>query len=235
MLPILTLHSKELFERIGPVASVRLLYDRADRSEGVAFVIYEDHRDARQAVANFDGCNANGQPIRLTMMANSQNAGPSAKGSLLDRIERPPRSLLDRIEGGPEKRGDSRDGRTRRQRSDSPRRNRPTPSNIDRYVPGTGSRSPIRRRGTPRESGRRPGAGREGSGRGGNRSRAETGGRQVVGGRPRKTAEELDAEMADYWGKPDEAPAGNGASENAKPNGAGITAPVTDIDMDIIE
>ncbi|SMQ49306.1 unnamed protein product [Zymoseptoria tritici ST99CH_3D1] len=230
---------RELFERIGPVASVRLLYDRADRSQGTAFVIYEDPRDASDAVQQFDGQNANGQAIRMTLLP--AGPAPSApRGSLFDRIEKPPRSLFDRIDNGPDPRDDSR---RRRQRSDSPRRGGGgrVASDVDRYVPGGargGERSPIRRRGTPREGGRRPGARREESGtggrggRGGRRPRTDEQGHELVGGRPRKTAEELDAEMADYWGSKggDDAPAGNGeatAASNGANGGAG------DIDMDI--
>ncbi|KJY01886.1 hypothetical protein TI39_contig276g00004 [Zymoseptoria brevis] len=230
---------RELFERIGPVASVRLLYDRADRSQGTAFVIYEDPRDASDAVQQFDGQNANGQAIRMTLLPAGP-APPAPRGSLFDRIEKPPRSLFDRIDNGPDPRDDSR---RRRQRSDSPRRGGGgrAASDVDRYVPGGargGDRSPIRRRGTPREGGRRPGARREESGtggrggRGGRRPRTDEQGHELVGGRPRKTAEELDAEMADYWGSKggDDAPAGNGeaaAANNGANGGAG------DIDMDI--
>lgn len=154
---------------------------------------------------------------------------PSApKGSLFDRIEKPPRSLFERIEASRDDGGPRRGGR--RARSDSPRGGGTlAPPDVDRYVPGRASRSPIRRRGTPREGGRRPGQRREeggGGGRGGRRPRTDDEGRPLVGGRPRKTAEELDAEMADYFGGKGEAPAGNGAATN-EANGGG------DIDMDI--
>ena len=120
------------------MSSVRLLYDRMDRSEGTAFVTYSDPRDAKDAIADFNGCNANGQPIRITLLPTAPAAAAS-KGSLFDRVERPTRSLFDRIEGGPDSRDDSRDreedGRRRRNRSDSPRR-RPATEFVDRYVPG---------------------------------------------------------------------------------------------------
>lgn len=64
---------------------------------------------------------------------------------------------------------------------------------IDRYVPGgsgSRSRSPMRpRRGGGRRPGARRDAPRDQDNRGGQRS----------GGRPRKTQEELDAEMDDYF------------------------------------
>ncbi|KAK5695715.1 hypothetical protein LTR17_024439 [Elasticomyces elasticus] len=219
---------RSLFNRKGPLVSVKLLYDRQDRSEGTAFVTYEDPRDARDALKDYDGQNASGQPIRITLMptapaAISAPTGPKPGLSMFDRIQRPERSMFDRIDSRA-LRNDSRDdtiGR-RRERSDSPRRSKPAPEHIDRYVPGHSSRSPIRRRGTPREPGRRPGARREDGGRGGGRrgGRGDGEGRPT-GGRPRKTAEELDAEMADYWGNKSEEKS-NGAAA-AGQNGAAAT------------
>ena len=180
---------QERFARIGPVSSVRMLYDRHDRSQGVAFVTYEYEDDARQALKEFNGANAYGQPIRVEVAPPSGRA----QRNPFDNVERPARSLFDRIESRDEA-PSARGGGRRRNRSTSPRRN-----DVDRYVPRRGSHSPIRRRGTPREGGRRPGARREDSGRRGGR-RGDTEGRPAGGARPRKTAEELDAEMNDYWG-----------------------------------
>lgn len=224
---------QELFERIGPTVSVQLLYDRHDRSQGTAFVIYEDERDARDAVYKFDGQNANGQAIRVALVPSGPAGGPAGgpPRSLGDRISGPPpRSLFDRIE---DSRDDSREPRRRRNRSDSPRKTGglAPPSDVDRYIPGRASRSPIRRRGTPRGGGRRAGERREErGGRGPRKPRADDDGRPMVGGRPKKTAEELDAEMADYWGNKNN---GTGAdNDTADANGAngGGTG---DIDMDI--
>ena len=222
---------------------MKLLYDRTDRSQGTAFVTFADPRDARDAVRDYDGQNANGQPIKVSILPTAPAA--ASKGlSLFDRIERPPRSLFDRMEGGgaisrDDSREDNRRRRMGRDRSDSPRKGgRAAPDHVDRYVPGPRvSRSPIRRRGTPRESGRRPGAGREESGRGGRRPRTDDEGRPLIGGRPRKTAEELDAEMADYWGSkpPDDAPKSNGAA-NATTTKNDTSAPtVADGDIDMVE
>jgi THO complex subunit 4 len=226
---------QSLFERKGPVLSVKMLYDRMDRSTGTAFVTYDDSRDARDAIHDFDGQNANGQPIRITIVPSGPTGPPPPKagGSLFDRMEAPPRSLFDRIGGRDVDGRDEVVGRRRRQRSDSPRKSRPTPDGIDRYVPGrrATSRSPVRRRGTPRESGRRPGERRERGGRGGpRRARTDEDGRPLVQGRPRKTAEELDAEMADYWGGNNEGEAANG---NGGANGAAPAA-AADQDEDMV-
>lgn len=230
------------------------MYDRMDRSEGRAFVVFEDPRDARRAIADFDGQNANGQPIRLSLLPT----GPSAESrgpapSMFDRIQKPERSMFDRIErdrghgydSGDEVGAHRRMGGPpgRRERSDSPRKSRPALDGVDRYIPGgvRGSRSPGARRGTPREGGRRPGArhdeaGRGGRGGGGRRGgRTDEEGRPLVGGRPKKTANELDAEMEDYWGA--KAANGNGdaaAQEDGEAAGAASAiVPIDDIDMDV--
>lgn len=231
-----------------------------DRSQGTAFVTYADPRDARDAMREFDNANAKGQPIRITLLptgpADVPPRGRAPGGSLFDRVEQPGRSLFDRIESGPQGGDDGRAfndngrgrGRGRRdERSVSPRlpgdRLR-APESIDRYVPGQRSpRSPIRRRGgVPREPGRRPGMRGEGSGRGRGRGRTDDDARPAVGGRrPKKTAEELDAEMADYWGgKPEEASTTNGAAPAE--NGHSVSAPATtaaptfgDDDIDMVE
>ena len=53
----------------------------------------------------------------------------------------------------------------------------------------------------------------------------------MVGGRPRKTAEELDAEMEDYWG------GGKGQKETNAEDGAaaGQGGAVAEDDIDLIE
>ncbi len=63
----------------------------------------------------------------------------------------------------------------------------------------------------------------------------------MVNGRPRKTQEELDKEMEDYWGSRAEAPAAeNGAGNGVVQNGiAGVEQPaevvMDDGDIDMIE
>ncbi|KAI9904701.1 hypothetical protein N3K66_001230 [Trichothecium roseum] len=206
----------ELFTRIGPITKLALRYDRAGRSEGVAFVTYESDRDAREAIKQFDGANANGQPIRLTL------AGPARNP--FDSAVMPGRPLSERI-SAPGDKARSHSPERRYTRDDAARKG------IDRYIPGgdTGSRSPPRRRGEGRGGrGRRPGARREGNDR--------EGGRGEPRGNPRskKTQEELDAEMADYFGgngqestAPEAAaqPASNVAATEA------TAAQVADIDM----
>ncbi|KAF4455879.1 hypothetical protein F53441_1870 [Fusarium austroafricanum] len=173
----------ELFRRIGPVVRLQLRYDRAGRSEGTAYVTYELKEDAQEAVKQFDGANANGQPIRLTLLP-SRNP--------FDTAVMPGRPLAERISSP----GDRRSHSPHRRYDDDDAARR----GIDRYIPGQGSRrSPMpRQRGQGRgQGGRRPGARRD----------VREGGRDQEGGRggrgnPRtkKTQEELDAEMADYFG-----------------------------------
>ncbi|WKT42867.1 Chromatin target of PRMT1 protein, C-terminal [Fusarium oxysporum f. sp. vasinfectum] len=180
----------ELFRRIGPVVRLQLRYDRAGRSEGTAYVTYELKEDAQEAVKQFDGANANGQPIRLTLLP-SRNP--------FDTAVMPGRPLAERISSPGERRSHS--PHRRYDDDDAARRG------IDRYVPGQGPRrSPMPRQGGRGrgQGGRRPGARRDGR----DGARDQEGGRGGRGNpRGKKTQEELDAEMADYFGGGDNAQA----------------------------
>ncbi|MCJ1252138.1 hypothetical protein MMC30_009376 [Trapelia coarctata] len=240
----------DLFNRIAPVQSLNLRYDRAGRSTGTAYVSYSNVADAREAIREFDGANANGQPIRLTLLPTGPSAPLASKPrNPFDTAVKPGRSLFDRIE---EPRGGRDRGRDRdRSRSPgAPRRTdtrKPPPEGVDRYIPGedreegngarlSRSRSPIRRemRNDSRRDRGRDRDGRERGGRG--RGRGESG-RLLVNGRERKTQEELDREMEDYWHAKD---ASNGAA-NAEPIVAAVAFPSTtsaaleDGDIDMIE
>jgi len=242
---------------------VSLRYDRAGRSDGTAFVTYAKVADARTAIREFDGANAKGQPIRLTLLPLGPGAGrarlPGRRDNLVDRVENQ-RTLFDRIEA-PKGRGFGRDrsaspdeydsyddAESRRRESRRggvpPIRDRrsdvtkPPPDNIDRYVPGQTNGRSLTRRDEGRESGRRPGERRErggGSDRGrGGRDRPERGenGPRMVNGRPRKTQEELDAEMDDYWGSANIA--GSGAAEPGSKDSSRAAATESD-DIEMIE
>ncbi|PHH50355.1 putative RNA-binding protein [Ceratocystis fimbriata CBS 114723] len=210
---------KSLFVRIGPIARFQLRYDRAGRSDGVAYVTYESHADAKKAISEYDGANANGQPITLTILNNESKRNP------FDSAVMPSRSLAERV-------SDPRD------RSRSPRRNIADEDavglGIDRYIPGKGrSRSPVNRN---RNQGRRPGARHEAvrnnNGRDGQRNRRD--GSNNAGGnnrRPNKTQEELDAEMADYFGGPTEKPAETAPQATDVAPAAETTASADDVDM----
>ncbi|XWW92123.1 hypothetical protein V2A60_000045 [Cordyceps javanica] len=187
----------ELFRRIGRVIRLQLKFDRAGRSEGIAYVTYEHKDDADEAIKQFDGANANGQPIRLTLLP-SRNP--------FDTAVMPGRPLSERISapGG------------RYTEDEAVRRG------IDRYIPNgreggrDRSRSP---HGPRRRGGRRPGTRREGGENG--RDGKEGGGRGGRGNpRPKKTQDELDADMDDYFTKND----GDAAGETASGAGTGAAA-----------
>lgn len=205
------------------MAEAKLRYDRAGRSEGIAIVTYEHVADARAAIREFDGANAKGQPISLKLIPL-----PPRRDNPFDRVENP-KSLFDRIEAPSSRsrrrsqspmeeveadrggRRAPRGGGLRDRRTDT---TKPPPENIDRYIPGQrDSRSSSHR------GGRRPGERRERPARDGD-------GPKTSNGRPRKTAQELDAEMDDYWGGAQEA----GAPNNAAP-AAAVAAGGDDIDM----
>ncbi|EYE93136.1 putative RNA binding protein [Aspergillus ruber CBS 135680] len=224
---------EDLFTRIGPILNLSLVYDRAGRSEGVAYVTYNRLSDAKTAIGEFDGANAKGQPIRLTLIPGSGGRGRQQDRNPFDNVERPRGSLLDRVErprdsrslspegaeGGRRRRGRGGAGPAGR-RSDV---SKPPPENIDRYVPGQSRRSPTRRNGGDRRQGR---------------GRREDG-NKTANGRPRKTQEELDQEMEDYWGGSANAGAG-AADQEAVQDEPQQVAPATtaaagDDDVDMIE
>ncbi|PLB35809.1 putative RNA binding protein [Aspergillus candidus] len=233
---------EDLFSRIGPLQNVSLVYDRAGRSEGLAFVTYTRMSDARTAINEFDGANAKGQPIRLALIAtgdrgrrdrNPFDSVQRPRGSLLDRVERPrnarslsPDTRSESPDGGSHRRRGRRGGAARTRRSDV---SKPAPEHIDRYVPGQGSSSP--RRGAP-NGGRRQGGGAPRESRGSDSRRA-------ANGRPRKTQEELDQEMDDYWGGGNTGETANqpAAAEAPAPAAAAPAAPAPagDDDIDMIE
>jgi THO complex subunit 4 len=45
------------------VTKLTLTYDRAGRSEGIAYVTYEYPEDASKAIREFDGANAKGMAV----------------------------------------------------------------------------------------------------------------------------------------------------------------------------
>ncbi|PYH95334.1 RNA-binding domain-containing protein [Aspergillus ellipticus CBS 707.79] len=238
---------EDLFTRIGPINNVSLVYDRAGRSEGVAFVTYSRISDARAAISEFDGANAKGQPIRLTLISTG---GGRRDRNPFDNVERPKGSLFDRVERprdrdarslSPDSRSVSPDGGRRRRGGGGGRRgagagsyrrsdvSKPAPEHIDRYVPG--QRSPTRRPANGR---------RQGDNRGENRGERGDG-RRTVNGRPRKTQEELDQEMDDYWGSGNTAADKETVAEEPQQAAAAAAAPAAapaaggDDDIDMIE
>lgn len=181
-------------------------------------------------------------------------SGPSAAGNELgirgragvaprnpfDTAIKPGRSLFERIEEPSRRRGPS--ARDRSRSPDAPRRSdtsKPPPEGVDRYVPsGSSSR---RRRSRTRSPPRRN---RSPRGRRDRNDRGREDGRQMVNGRPRKTQEELDREMEDYWGSKAEAPAAANGTASAT-NGVSQTGIAVaeqpaevimdDVDIDMIE
>ena len=195
---------------------------------------YNRISDARSAISEFDGANAKGQPIRLTLISTGggkRDRNPfdnveRSKGSLFDRVERPrdrnarslsPGSRSGSPDGGARRCRGRRGGGAGFRRSDV---SKPAPEHIDRYVPG--HRSPTRRSANGRRQGENKGEGR-----------------RMVNGRPRKTQEELDQEMDDYWGGAANAGAG-AADKEAVPEEPQQIAPASaaaagDDDIDMIE
>ena len=188
--------NKDLFEQKGPVTKSQVIYDKHDRSTGIAFITYQYPEDAKEAIRAFNGANALGQPIGVRLVDDTSriNASVTAQSS--------GRSLFERIENPNQRRNRSRSPH-RRQRSRSPpyreelaedtddrRRSNVTkapPGHIDRYIPEGDDRRHTSPRGNPRGDGARRSALPR-------RGRAHDGGRQI-NSRPRRTKEELEAEL----------------------------------------
>lgn len=152
-------------------------------------------------------------------------SGPAPRGprNPFDNAVVPGRSLAERITV------------PKRDRSSSPGRNyddggsrRRDDRDVDSYRP-SGSRDPMPR--GRRDGGRRAGGRGEGRGRGGRGGeRGERGGERAEkgrDGRPRKTQEELDAEMDNYFG-------GGGEQNGGEEQHNGAAAPKEE-DIDMIE
>lgn len=73
--------NQDLFNRIGPVLKLSLTYDRAGRSEGIAYVTYASAQDAKRAIREFDGANAKGMTSKTDW---------SRRGLIFPRSANPP-------------------------------------------------------------------------------------------------------------------------------------------------
>ena len=203
---------------------------------------YSSISSANRAIREFDGANAAGQPIRLTLLPTAPSSdllrgrGPASRNPF-DTAIKPGRSLFDRIEAP--------SGRSRSRSPGAPRRtntDKPPPDGVDRYVPSpdrsrrrrSRTRSPRRR--SPVSRNRSPPRGR---GRGGRDVRDREGGQKMANGRPRKTQDELDAEMEEYWNKRGEANGSTGANGTViDVQGADVAAQVVEPiseDIDMVE
>ena len=156
-------------------------------------------------------------------------SGPAPRRNPFDTAVMPSRPLSERI-SYPSNRSRSLSPGRNHDGGDSGRK-----GGLDSYRPGgagSRSRSPMPSR--PREGGRRPGGRRDGGDRGARREGGERGARNGrEGGRVRKTQEELDAEMEDYFG-----PGGAGGKQPTvgdASNGAADAGQEAAGDVDMIE
>lgn len=67
---------QDLFERIGPIISLHLLYDLEDEPTGIAIVTFVKRTDAEKAVAEYDGQLALGQSIKLRLLGSETSRAP---------------------------------------------------------------------------------------------------------------------------------------------------------------
>ncbi|KAF2807196.1 uncharacterized protein BDZ99DRAFT_478708 [Mytilinidion resinicola] len=222
---------RDLAEQFGDALEVKLIFDRTDRSTGIAHITYKDEDTARAAVRDIHGAKAYGKPVTASITARNS----TQKRSLFERIENPIVNNRDtsrgrinnRTERGQAKgpRNDSRRDSSNRGYNSSRRssddkgtkggRGRPA---MDRYVP------PHRESGVlgPRAGGNRV-----------ERKPATQGRRGGRAERPKLTQEQLDKEMDAYFASKDAA----GGAEPVKQAPAAVVAPAAakadDMDLDL--
>ncbi|KAF2493012.1 hypothetical protein BU16DRAFT_564305 [Lophium mytilinum] len=215
---------RDLAEKFGDALEVKLIFDRMDRSTGVAHITYKDEDTARAAVTDIHGAKAYGKPVTATITARNF----AQKRSLFERIEHPMAQDRDTSRGrmnnrtergyaaGP--RNDTRRDSSNRAYNNSRRssedkgarggRGRPA---MDRYIPPHRESGVLRPRAGGNRVERKPAAqGRRGG-------RAE---------RPKLTQEQLDKEMDAYFASKD---AGAAAAAETAP----AAAKADDMDLDL--
>jgi THO complex subunit 4 len=195
---------QELCERFGNPLNVHLVYDRTDRSTGIAHITYSTYDEAKDAVHEIDGAKAHGQPVSAIIRP------PPAKRSLFERIEYPAGRRNSADKGRANNRRNNNNSSDDAEESgyqSSSRHTYNTSSRtsgdkgtgrpaLDRYVPPQRAgrdRTPRNRDAAPlrpRNGGNRVDRKTESGGRGGRRNE-----------RPRKTQEQMDMELDDYFSK----------------------------------
>ena len=72
---------KDAFGRFGEVVEVKLMLDReTGRSRGFAFVSMADGEGARKAIAEMNGANLDGRPLRVNEAEERQQRGGGGGG-----------------------------------------------------------------------------------------------------------------------------------------------------------
>lgn len=78
----------ELFSQVGPLRNVRMEYDRAGRSNGVATVTFVEKKDAMQAAARFHHVPLDGYPMQIDFRTDNNNHRSNYHRSIHSRERR---------------------------------------------------------------------------------------------------------------------------------------------------
>ncbi len=81
---------RDLFNQVGPVSSVRILFDRAGRSTGVAHVTFGSRRDATVAIDRFHHVPLDGYPMQLDFMTAPMPVDEARRGDASRSLHSPP-------------------------------------------------------------------------------------------------------------------------------------------------
>jgi len=125
---------QDLFSEVGKVSKVMIKYDRSGRSEGWAFVTYEDASDAYEAINKYHKSRLGGQEIVVRMdglvAANSRPRNPQRR-----RAAEGGRPLASRISGRKVQARESWSGRNRRTEAPS-KSQADLDAELERYMSG---------------------------------------------------------------------------------------------------
>lgn len=168
---------KDLFEPLGEVKKAFVKYDKSDRSEGTATVVYARKASALEAIKKYNNVPLDGQPMKISLVSTTGGSGGNGGG----RVQR-------------QQGGDGGARSFRKAVSDAER----VTINVRNPRATGGRRVVVGRTGGRGRGGRGGNGGRGGSGGRGGRGGRASGGRQVP------TKEELDAEMDEYAAAGDE-------------------------------
>ncbi len=100
----------ELFSSVGPISGVKLFYDRAGRSDGVADIFFRNYRDAMLACDRFHHVPLDGHPMQIKV--SSLTTAASLPQSVAGRLSHSRDSIMSRSAASSRRADDRRQHRS---------------------------------------------------------------------------------------------------------------------------